>query len=103
LSARWQKTVVSYNAATFYDRDGTLQGVFAAARDVTERKSFEQALQETNVEMDSAQSAAEKTNLAKFDFLSGMSHSSGGSDFNTYGTVGYTLEQKRVVLLGALV
>jgi integrase len=25
-------------------------------------------------------------------------HSSGGSDFNTYGTVGYTLEQKEDVL-----
>jgi len=37
-------TVVSYNATTFYDRDRTLQGVFAAARDVTERKRFEQAL-----------------------------------------------------------
>ena len=31
-------TVVSYNATTFYDRDRTLQGVFAAARDITERK-----------------------------------------------------------------
>jgi hypothetical protein len=30
-------------------------------------------------------------------------HSSGGSDFNTYGTVGYTLEQKRDVLLSVLV
>jgi integrase len=30
-------------------------------------------------------------------------HSSGGSDFNTYGTVGYTLEQKRDVLLRVLV
>jgi integrase len=30
-------------------------------------------------------------------------HSSGGSDFNTYGTVGYTLEQKRDVLLKVLV
>jgi len=28
----------SYNATTFYDRNRTLQGVFAAARDVTERK-----------------------------------------------------------------
>jgi len=65
---------VSYNATTFYDRDRTLQGVFAAARDVTERKRFEQALQETNVEMESAKSAAEKANLAKSDFLSGMSH-----------------------------
>lgn len=69
-----KKTVVSYNATTFYDRDRTLQGVFAAARDVTERKRFEQALQETNVELESAKSAAEKANLAKSDFLSGMSH-----------------------------
>src|SRR6202162_5355250 len=39
-----KKTVVSYNATTFYDRDRTLQGVFAAARDVTERKGLDQAL-----------------------------------------------------------
>src|SRR5687768_10472647 len=69
-----KRTVVSYNATTFYDRDRKLQGVFAAARDVTERKRFEQALQETNVELQSAKSAAEKANLAKSDFLSSMSH-----------------------------
>src|SRR4030081_1948563 len=69
-----KETVVSYNATTFYDRDRTLQGVFAAARDVTERKRNEQALQETNVELKSAKSAAEKANLAKSDFLSSMSH-----------------------------
>src|SRR5450756_2346587 len=69
-----KKTVVSYNATTFYDRDRRLQGVFAAARDVTERKRFEQALQESNVELESAKSAAEKANLAKSDFLSSMSH-----------------------------
>src|SRR5437764_14109171 len=51
-----KKTVVSYNATTFYDRDRTLQGVFASARDVTERKRFEQELQETNVELESAKS-----------------------------------------------
>src|SRR5579872_3404323 len=34
-------TVVSYNATTLYDRDRKLQGVFAAARDVTERRSEE--------------------------------------------------------------
>ncbi len=69
-----KKTVVSYNATTFYDRERKLQGVFAAARDVTERKRFEVELQETNVELESAKSAAEKANLAKSDFLSSMSH-----------------------------
>src|SRR5450432_1263778 len=36
-----KKTEVSYNATTFYDRDRRLQGVFAAARDVTERNRAE--------------------------------------------------------------
>ena len=35
---------MSYNATTFYDRDRTLQGVFAAARDVTDRKRVEEKL-----------------------------------------------------------
>ena len=69
-----KETVVSYNATTFYDRDRRLQGVFAAARDVTERKRLDQVLQEKNVELESAKSAAEKANLAKSDFLARMSH-----------------------------
>ena len=48
--------------------------MFAAARDATERKRFEQALQETNVELGKAKSSAERANLAKSDFLSSMSH-----------------------------
>ena len=67
-------TVVSYNATTFYDRDRKLQGVFAAARDVTERKRLDQALEEQNVELKRARAAAEKANLAKSAFLSSMSH-----------------------------
>ena len=43
-----KETVVSYNATTFHDRDRKLQGVFAAARDVTERKRYEQSLQEAD-------------------------------------------------------
>ncbi|MGZ6174020.1 MAG: PAS domain S-box protein, partial [Gemmatimonadaceae bacterium] len=39
-----KETVVSYNAATLYDRDRKLQGVFAAARDITERKQAEQLI-----------------------------------------------------------
>lgn len=50
-----------------YDRDGKLQGVFAAARDVTERKLFEQELQEKNL-------ALENASLAKDRFLASMSH-----------------------------
>src|SRR5690242_16295893 len=55
-----QETVVSYNASTFHDRDRKLQGVFAAARDVTERKRYEQSLQQAN--------------RAKSVFLANMSH-----------------------------
>jgi PAS domain S-box-containing protein len=69
-----RETVVSYNATTFHDRDRTLQGVFAAARDVTERQLLDRALQETNVALENAKSVAEKANLAKSDFLSSMSH-----------------------------
>jgi PAS domain S-box-containing protein len=69
-----KETVVSYNATTFYDRDRTLQGVFASARDVTERNRLDQVLQEKNAELESAKSVAEKANLAKSDFLAAMSH-----------------------------
>jgi PAS domain S-box-containing protein len=55
-----KETVVSYNASTFHDRDRKLQGVFAAARDVTERKRYEQSLQQAN--------------RAKSVFLANMSH-----------------------------
>jgi len=62
-----QQTVVSYNATTFYDRNRKLQGVFAAARDVTERKRVEAELQQ-------AKAAAESANQTKSDFLASMSH-----------------------------
>ncbi|HUG93793.1 MAG TPA: PAS domain S-box protein, partial [Planctomycetaceae bacterium] len=55
-----KETVVSYNATTFHDRDRKLQGVFASARDVTERKRYEQSLQQAN--------------RAKSIFLANMSH-----------------------------
>ncbi|MHB8572824.1 MAG: hybrid sensor histidine kinase/response regulator [Candidatus Dormibacteria bacterium] len=41
--------VVSYNAATFNNQDGTLRGVFAAARDVTEIKRVERELGEARI------------------------------------------------------
>jgi len=69
-----KETVVSYNATTFYDRERRLQGVFAAARDVTERNRLYQVLQDKNLELENAKSLAEKANLAKSEFLSSMSH-----------------------------
>jgi PAS domain S-box-containing protein len=54
-----EETVVSYNATTFNDHSGKLQGVFGAARDVTERKRFEQELQEKNLLLESANEAGE--------------------------------------------
>jgi PAS domain S-box-containing protein len=62
-----KETVVSFNATTFYDRDRKLQGMIAAARDITDRKQLD-------YELESAKSVAEKANLAKSDFLSSMSH-----------------------------
>ncbi len=62
-----KQTVVSYNATTFYDRSRTLQGVFAAARDVTEQKRVEAELQQAKAE-------AESASRTKSDFLASMSH-----------------------------
>jgi PAS domain S-box-containing protein len=67
-------TQVSYNATTLYDRYRMLQGVFAAARDITERQLIQQALQRTNVDLETAKLVAERANQAKSDFLSSMSH-----------------------------
>ena len=92
-----KETVVSYNATTFYDRDRKLQGVFAAARDVTERKRLDLVLQDKNVELESARAVADNANLAKSDFLSSMSHEI-RSPLNAILGLAYLLEQANLDL-----
>jgi PAS domain S-box-containing protein len=48
LAKDGRETVVSYNATTFNDHEGKLQGVFAAARDVTEHKALEEQLRQSS-------------------------------------------------------
>ncbi len=62
-----KQTTVSYNATNFYDRDRSLQGVVAVARDVTELKRYEQTLQQKNAELEDA-------SRMKSEFLANMSH-----------------------------
>ena len=62
-----RETPVSFNANTFHDRDGRLQGVVATARDMTALKGLEQALRVKNAELEDA-------SRMKSEFLANMSH-----------------------------
>jgi PAS domain S-box-containing protein len=62
-----KETVVSYNATTFHDRDRKLQGVFAAARDVTERSRFEMQMREQAAKLS-------ELHHRKDEFLAMLSH-----------------------------
>jgi PAS domain S-box-containing protein len=67
ITRQGNRVAVSLNAGVFANESGAPLGLLAAARDITERKRFEQALQEKNLELESA-------TLAKDRFLASMSH-----------------------------
>jgi PAS domain S-box-containing protein len=92
-----KETAIAYSATTFHDRDRLLQGVFAAARDVTESKRLDMVLKEKNIELESARMAADKANQAKSDFLSSMSHEI-RSPLNAILGLAYLLEQAKLDL-----
>ncbi len=60
-------TDVLYNASVYRNPSGEVQGVFAAARDITARKRAEEELRQAKAE-------AEAANRAKSQFLANMSH-----------------------------
>jgi PAS domain S-box-containing protein len=58
-----KETVVSYNASTFHNRSRRLQGVFAAARDMTELKRVENTLQQTQAQREHDAAHADELKL----------------------------------------
>ncbi len=69
-----RETAVSCHATAFKGRSGQLQGVFVAARDISDRKRLEQALREKTAELERIKGAAEKAKtITKMAFLGGMS------------------------------
>ena len=62
-----QSTEVLYNASVYYNNNGEVEGVFAAARDVTRQKQIENELVKAKIQ-------AESANRAKSEFIANMSH-----------------------------
>ncbi len=65
---------ISVTLSPLYDRDGKVIGASKVARDITERKRAETALQAANEQLVLARDTAEAANRAKSQFLANMSH-----------------------------
>jgi PAS domain S-box-containing protein len=69
-SSFWNALAVS----PVFDEQGVLTHFVSINIDISERRRLDQLLQEKNLELQRLTAIAEKANLAKSDFLSGMSH-----------------------------
>jgi signal transduction histidine kinase len=89
-------SVVSYSGSTFHDRDRVLQSVFAAARDVAERKGFEDALQQQNIELQTASRKKSEllVNMSR-ELRSRLNSISGCSEVLKDGVAGQITAQQR--------
>lgn len=65
---------VSFSGSLVQDETGCVEGIVCVARDITERKRFEQELQQHTQELQEARQAAEGASRAKSEFLATMSH-----------------------------
>jgi PAS domain S-box-containing protein len=65
---------VSYNAMTFRDTNGHLRGVFASARDITEKRRLREELEQRNVELEKQNQLVREASRLKSEFLANMSH-----------------------------
>ncbi|MCY7387313.1 MAG: CHASE3 domain-containing protein [Burkholderiales bacterium] len=74
IARNGSECAIADSCAPIRERDGQVVGAVLVFRDVTDSRHLEQALQEKNVELESARTLADKANLAKSDFLSSMSH-----------------------------
>jgi PAS domain S-box-containing protein len=73
-AADGKETIVSYNACTFYNRERKLQGVFAAARNVTDKKAADLALRQAHDGLSRANAELDQAGRLKDEFLANMSH-----------------------------
>ena len=69
-SSFWKAQAVS----PVFDEQGVLTHFVSINIDISERRRLDQLLQDKNLELQRLTAIAEKANLAKSDFLSGMSH-----------------------------
>jgi PAS domain S-box-containing protein len=65
---------IADSCAPIRDRDAQVVGAVLVFRDVTQEYAAQRALQEKNLELESATMAAKRANLAKSEFLATMSH-----------------------------